>query len=469
MYLTNKPDDLFIGDKDYYKDLTYIQNTIIKKVINKKPKNIINVSAVGTGKTRITAELIKQTEKRAIIACPKNITKQWGEYFDNAYIYEAGKKPLKLDLDYSAPATHIIIGKEYLAKVLNDNKTKKATIGRFASQFDTLVVDESHRQSGKSMSFKRFKGLNMPYKILLSATPEFNDPINLYRQLTELFQLPINYSWFKGNCVKTKQVVRPMTRADRSRGLHSFVAKSGQSFVIDNVIDGWDEGGKEELLKKAECVIDIKNKKLPYRDIFVGVNLSPLQRKMYDELLDKSFTSARGGHGELLASLPITKRIRLRQICLAEPQLEWVNALKDDVYFDESSKSSKYDAIEKILEQEKGRMIIWSNSRQFSNMLQSKNKRIRAFVGGMSVKQSQEIQKWFIDTTDAVLAIVYTAGSEGLDSFKDVCNTEIIANIADGKLGATQEQASGRLNRTGSPYKYINRYYLIAKDTIESP
>jgi superfamily II DNA or RNA helicase len=461
---------LFIGDKDYFEKLTFIQNSIIEQIKQLNPKNIINVSAVGTGKTLTTAKILQNYSGNSIVASPKNITKQWNTYFDNAVIYDAIKNKLNISLNWQANS-NLIIGKEYFAKKLNDNKQKKATVNYFAKQYNNFVIDESHRQSRKSISFKRFSNLPINHKILLSATPEFNAPLNLYKQLTQFFNLNISYNWFENNCVKLKQITRPAQSYDYQKikqgQLFSFKSKQGQTFVKDYVIDGWTSNGKELLLGKAECVIDIQNKKLPYENIIIRVDISPIQRKMYDELLAQSFTQARGGHGELLATLPITLRIRLRQILLAEPQLEWQNSLKDEVYFDESSKSSKFDEIKHILENEPNRLIIWTDSKQFAQMCEKKHSRIKAFTGGMTAKQSQQLESWFTSTHNAVLAIVYTAGSEGLDTFKDVCNTEIIANIADGRLGATMEQASGRLNRTGSPFDFIKRYWLIADNTFE--
>jgi len=223
------------------------------------------------------------------------------------------------------------------------------------------------------------------------------------------------------------------------------------------------------FVKTLPCYFRDEADKKPYLRYRVQVDVTPEQRKQITSMEEKSLVWL--DENPLVADLPIVQKIRLRQMALGEVTFND----EDEVDFADDCNSSKLDACLKIIERHPGEKIFfWTDSKRFARVVakrlsqQVSGSRAEAWTGDTSQQNRDRIKKDFLDPKSDLrfLAISIAALAEGADGFQRVCSTEVWLNRSFN--GVLNEQAEGRLNRTGQKAEHVVQYFLVANDTADS-
>jgi SNF2 family DNA or RNA helicase len=490
----NNPEELSIADDRYFERLTEVQGRALDYIAaSGSARRVLNTSSTGTGKTRMAMEYISRFDGYMnnhipIVICPKATKEQWIEAFG-----KSGRKAvdaIKIGMDTNMEiADALVTTPQCLGRWMttNSNSRKQEVKDRnqiFASRFGMVLYDEVHSASRNSQALDALRRF-MPYceaTYAMSATPDWNNPENIY-ELCKVIYPNINHmpeDMFRQRFCIQEPFVRDAKPYDRKRGLRVFMNHRGDLVCEDFKVTGWKSPDSvDEYLSYMPCVVSVRNKLLPYEHRRVEIQLPHKQMAQYDNMLDYKTIETRTG--DYVADYPIVARIRMRQICLAEVESVDLEAVLrklveagkkppkslPDIRFTEGGASPKADWIAHAAEVSKRRVIVWTDSAQFAELLERRIPNLMAYTGKMSPKKRKGAVDWFHRTSNAFLCIVCAAGGTGLDGLQRTCNTQIWANRSEPLWGAQERQCLGRLNRTGSPFGKVYNYELVAKGTME--
>lgn len=202
-----------------------------------------------------------------------------------------------------------------------------------------LVIDESSRIKNPSAKRTRYlisRADQVPFKRILSGTPVTNGIENLYSQFLFLDQMILGfntYTTFKHRYC----IIRAVTYGEM------IVGYQNEAELIEKL-----EGCSFRVLK-SEC-LDLPEKIYKRHP----VQLSPNQRKVYDDLVQESLAEFEGE--EITADLAIVKLLRLQQVVCGwfptNKKLRPTLLPLDDV-------NPRIKALQTILEDVEGKVIIW--------------------------------------------------------------------------------------------------------------
>lgn len=194
------PDDYMPKDPDF-KRLTYQKEAVNQGfAIMKQHHGFILADVVGLGKTFTALMVVKRHlletgyKKPILIVTPPAIKQSWIDsinYFDKDEIAERRIRPL-INLTTIGCLDDINETDEYIAENDFDSAFKK-------EEYGMVVVDESHRfRNDGTVMYQKLDDLigsinPNPYVVLLSATPQNNEPYDLRNQIY-LFQREHNKS-----------------------------------------------------------------------------------------------------------------------------------------------------------------------------------------------------------------------------------------------------------------------------------
>ena len=221
----------------------------------------------------------------------------------------------------------------------------------------------------------------------------------------------------------------------------------------------------------------------------VTVTLTPLQRRMYKEMLattmvwmeDHDWPIESGGW-------PLVEHMRLLQICLGTPKVETLTSynsageieLENQVTFPLDCKSSKIDAtIDILTDAPAGEpFIVWTHSTALIPALVDRinrafpkgEHRATRWDGTVSGRSRDAILDGFGKGGPNIIVAQIAALAEGVDGLQLVCHNEIIVSKSSNNLHNAQAfggiNGGGRIDRPGQT-QTINRWVLMAEDTIE--
>lgn len=226
--------------------------------------------------------------------------------------------------------------------------------------------------------------------------------------------------------------------------------------------DGFEVTGERvpgAFVNSLPCYIRMEATRTPYVVRKCYVDLSPKQRKMYDQMETEALAWL--DDHPLVAEVPIVQRTRLRQMTLAEVSLDD----EGSVNFADDCESSKIDALEKVLfKHHPGEPVfILTDSQKFARVVTARlGPLAREWSGKTSAKERVEIKAAFGDTVRYIVAVI-PAVAEGLDGLQKVCNVEVW--LSESLNGILNVQAEGRLNRRGQRADNIYQYKIMARDT----
>ena len=420
----------------------------VARMVNEPTRAALNASQYGTGKTVVTVEVGQQVagaDGVKIIVAPLHTKYSWRstilrQYPDETVQFVNSLKSGKAALDdlLALKAGWYIFGREFFqTKRINDALVK------IIEKVDYLAYDECQRWANhRSQGFKAMKRMKAKYRMALSATPGANKFSGLYAITQWLWPKLEGHASFWTWAATWGNVVQDYysTNVDGERVPGAFVAS-------------------------LPCYVRLeKDFGDPIEDR-IEVVLSPKERRIYDQI-EKTMI-AWFGDNPLVITLPIVKRIRLRQASLGELTYDAEN---DVVGFPLDMKSSKYDAlIGFINEHDDEPILILTDSAKYANIVAARlaleGKRAVSWTGEVSEKERREILDAFVETkeVDYIVATIASIG-EGVDGLQHRAHIMVWLSRSDNMM--LNEQAFRRLHRRGQD-KTVISVDIVALDTID--
>lgn len=420
----------------------------IDRMVNEPTRAALNASQYGTGKTVVTVEVGQRVAGSygvKIIVAPLHTKRSWkstilGQYPDENVQYvnslKAGKQALE-DL-LSLKAGWYIFGREYL-----QSKRVQEQVAKIIDKVDFMAYDECQRWANhKSQGFKMMKRMRAKYRMALSATPGGNRFAGLYG-ITQ-------WLWPK---------------LEGHQSFWTWAHRWGvveQDYYSTKVTGELNPGA---FVSSLPCYIRLeKDFGDPIEDR-IEVELSPKERRIYDQI--ERTMIAWFGENPLVITLPIVKRIRLRQASLGELMYDAEN---DVVSFPLDMKSSKYDALSGfIADHEDEPLLILTDSAKYANIVAARlaleGYAAVSWTGEVSEKERHEILEAFRDDkgVDYIVATIASIG-EGVDGLQHRSHIMVWLSRSDNMM--LNEQAFRRLHRRGQT-KTVISIDIVAVDTYD--
>jgi SNF2 family DNA or RNA helicase len=216
-------------------------------------------------------------------------------------------------------------------------------------------------------------------------------------------------------------------------------------------------------------------KELPpkyYTDI--TVDLPPRQRKAYDQMR-KHMLAWVGEHEdqELSAPVIVAQLVRLQQFALASPAISYeqvknrkTGELEERMKVVLEEPSAKADALEEIIEDADGPIVVFSQSRSMVDLVSARLERKRISVGRYTGKVPQPIRDRNVELFQAgklrVLAGTIAAGGESIDLYRSSTVVFLDRHWSPSK----NVQAEDRLHRMGQR-DAVQVIDIIARNTVD--
>lgn len=438
-------------------ELTEKQKAAVERIVAEPTRAALVASDTGTGKTFVAVAAAKESSAETVLViAPPNTCDSWKKSFeqfgfntDESFFVIDGKHPeyftsLKAGVPgvYFASRNFVALSgtqkKEKSGKVVRGVRHDWSTI-----RPDVVIYDEVHAiQNRWSQGFTAIKNMKAHLKIAMSATPAGNS--------------------FEGMWTICRWLWPDVRNADGSL----LVDNSKWRWVAEwcsvqtNRYTRWKVVGERnpgEWVAQLPCYIRDEADRVPTDVVDIEVNLSERQRELYDKLKEEAFIWL--DEHPMSVEIPTTKYMRLRQLSLGEFTIE-----DDEVVFAEDCKSSKLDAAERILHNHQDEpVLIFTDSARFAKVA-AKRLGAELWSGEVSAADRARIKAGFGTDYMRIVATIASIG-EGTDGFQKVCSTEIW--LSEDLNGILNEQAQGRLNRTGQKAEVITSYRIKARGTAD--
>ena len=426
---------------------TMEQEEAIERIVSEPTGGVLQASDLGTGKTLMAVEAALRFAGDGVIVVSAPLHTYYG-WFDTLFGQTDGARQFR--------------------KV--DNKTKQGKNNLEALQWgtkgwyfvgreffrlqdwsnvpiDVMVHDECHSlQNRKSKGFKTARNVEARLTIAQSAT------------------------WFGSSFEGAWAVLRVVYPEHDSIG--SFADRSYHRWVrnwCQTEYDHFAEGNLKivgektigNLANEIPCYINLRNTATETPEfVKVYVDLSTRQRTLYVQMERDGVAWL--ADNPMVAELPITQRVRLRQLTLGET----VVSDDDVVDFDMDCKSSKLDAVVGLLDDLVGeQVVIATDSAKFAKVVAARVGGF-AWTGDKSQQEREDAKKLFADKKLRIIVATQAAISEGTDGLQRTCRVLIELSQSDSPI--LNQQMVGRLNRTGQN-KRVVVYRVMARDTLDDP
>lgn len=415
------------------------QIAAIEKMVQEPTRAALNASQYGTGKTLVTVEVAERVAFGGVrlIVAPLFTKHSWAatikrQYTDAADVYfinssKAGKEAMNTML--SGKQGWYIIGREYLA-----SKAVRDVVAAFSPNIDFMAYDECARWANyKSAGWRMMKKMKPKYKMALSATPAGN-------KFSGMFTIT-HWLW---------------PRLEGHDSYWKFVAdhcETHEDYFSGVVVDGEKNPG--HYVSSLPCYVRLEKDFGPVVEDTIYVELSKRERKVYDEF-EKNLI-AWIEDNPIVAKFPIVKRVRLRQMTLGEVAYD---AEADTVTFDDTMKSTKYDTLVGLIEENADEpMVIFTDSQKYAHIVTEHLKRdgYRAaeWSGNVSETAREAVKEGFMDGTqyDYIVATVASIG-EGVDGLQHRARFMVWLSRSDNNQ--LNMQAFRRLYRRGQERQVVS-------------
>lgn len=189
------------------------------------------------------------------------------------------------------------------------------------------------------------------------------------------------------------------------------------------------------------------------------VDLTPNQRRMYDDLEARMATRIAEQHYTLEQAT--TLWIRLRQLALAEFTLEPTDDPdKPAVTFALNAKSSKIDEAKSIIADHPGKFVLFTDSEKFARVLAHQLGDAALYTGKNKNREAEKAE--FIAGKRQHFVCVTSAGGAGLDGLQHASNSVILFSRDTKEY--MNRQAIGRVWRRGQTNE-VRVWEILAKNT----
>lgn len=424
------------------------QAEAIERIVNEPTGGVLQASDLGTGKTLMAVEAGLRFAPNGVIVISAPLHTYYG-WFDTLFGQTDGTQQLRL-VDKKTKR-----GKNNL-EALQWGVAGWYFVGRefFRLQdwsdctFDVMVHDECHSlQNRKSKGFQTARKVNAELTIAQSAT------------------------WFGSSFEGAWSILRilypdhdsPGMFADRSyhRWVRNWCHTEYDHFAENNAkIVG--EKNLGELAATVPCYINLRNTATDEPELIpIYVDLSARQQAYYTQMEQDGVAWL--DENPMVAELPITQRVRLRQLTLGET---YIAPDTEEIDFRMDCKSSKLDAVEGLLADLVGeQVVIATDSAKFARVMAE---RIGGFAWTGDKKQAEreEAKQKFIAGQLRVIVATQAAISEGTDGLQHASRVLIEVSQSDSPI--LNQQMVGRLNRTGQERRVIV-YKIMARNTLDDP
>lgn len=415
------------------------QADAVRRMIAEPTKAALNASLMGTGKTLMGVEVAKgiNANTRLIIG-PLNTYWGWWDTIQRQTDYSSdifridssktGKEAFE-NLKAKQPGWYFI-GREFF-------RTKDWA----GIVPDIVLLDECHfAQNRKSKSFTKLKTLKAGYKLSMSGTPSGNK--------FEGFWAVSRFLW--GD---TKIVDRSFWKWVEKYALTAYSPFAGVEIVR--------EKNPGAFVADLPCYIRLEtNHNLEVVEETRFVDLTPAQRKVYDKFEKDLVVWLKDN--PMIAEVPIAARIRLRQITLAVPSINEAN----EVIFEDDAVSTKYKALQEIIEDNPGEpMLLLTDSQKYASLVARRlGGDAFEWSGVANQAQREEAKQRFLRGELRYIVAVIPAIAEGVDGLQDVCSTIVWLSHSDSNL--MNQQVIERIRRRGQK-NVVKIYDIVARDTYD--
>lgn len=468
------------------------QETAITQMVNEPTKAALLAPETGVGKTLIGVEVVKRLEAQTVLLIgpvTQKVINNWKQTFTRQgvtlpfHLINSDNTENFTRLAHKEPGIYYV-GREFFGLSATDKKATKKSPGSRKARWswskvhpEVAIFDEVQTASNRnSTTYEVLRTLKADYKIASSATPNGNKFEGLWSVCRWL--------WPKAQKPNVPADAMPHEKLYVDNSFWRWEATWGTVEVEEIYVAGKPRtirkllGEKEpgKFVDSLPCYIRIEADRKPYELRKVFVDLTPTQRRIYDDLENQALAWL--DDHPLVADIPIVKRIRLRQVTLGEPTMVDTGEVTDigepifAVEFDPQCESSKIDAVFKIIDKhEVGKQIVfWTDSQKFARVVTYRlNQRYGPYAkewsGAVTQKVRQTIFDDFVAGTVRYIVAVIPALAEGVDGLQHVCHTEVWLNESSNEMQNTQAQ--GRLNRQGQPASKIRQYKLLAENTAD--
>lgn len=440
------------------------QVPLIRQIAEDTGPGCIIGAEIGAGKTLLAVEgALERFATRGLVVAPLPVLENWQNTFadqtDGAVqLRPCGKTkyadiPAKIlqanlrDFMDGKPGFYFMgrefwITQDWYTSNEVDHKGKFRRKQRHAYKkhpVDVLIFDEAHFAASRdSRGSKTFLHHAADYKMAVTGTFFGNKFENAYtlpnviwgKELTDTFAL-----WRARYCATEYsphtydhvEVVGELNKGAWVRDLPNYL---------------FAEGHKGEVIPETHYV-----------------DLYPSQRRVYDAL-DRDY-AARAESGEwILAELAVTARTRLRQVSIAdidiEPGFEMKDGLKipkDTVIFPENGRSAEFDELLRLLRDHDESAVVTLDFAQaairFTQWLTQKGISAGLWAGKKWTPDDERmrLKESFMGGYTRVLVGVPAAMGTGVDGLQKVCRRMYIPSTTQN--GIEREQTIGRLDRRG--------------------
>lgn len=309
---------------------------------------------------------------------------------------------------------------------------------------DLLVYDEVHAiQNRKSRGFDVLKTIPAGYRLGLSATPQGNKFSGL---------------WAVCRWLWPKAISKVTNALHVDKSFWRWAAK--WAVVVDDCHAGKrveEERVPGAFVATLPCYVRLEAKRDEVNKETISVDLSPAQRKAYDEMEKDALTYLE--EHPLEEDVPVVVRQRLRQITLGVPTIE-----DGVVTFAPGCKSTKLEALEELIaEMPDEPMLILTDSKKFAKVAAERlGPMAREWTGDVSAGTRNKIKEQFGSEVKYIVAQIRSI-AEGIDGLQRVCRVVVWLSELEGQV-AINDQALGRINRTGQE-RPVLEYKILARNT----
>lgn len=396
---------------------------------------------LGTGKTLISVEAAHRSESLVVVVCAplntftgweRTVLSQTGQTLRHINAKKAGKEAFEA----------LAEGKQGWY-IINWELMRRYDWRTF--DIDFLIMDESAKlQNRKSRTFKAAKTFRVPRVLLLSGTPFGNRIEGAWASLNMLWPEKFKAFW---------PWVTEFLRTEPDPYTFKRITGEKSPGAVVESIPSW-------IRRKAPYEIELAVHT-------IEVSMSPVQAKIYKQFEQAAIVYL--DENPLLAELPAVKYMRLRQIALAVPTVDYDEEGEAHVYFADDAKSAKIDAMLEVIEDlpEGEPQLIWTHSKKFVDIvakrLQAKGYAAEAFHGDVPKERREEIRRQFGKEVQFICATIQSAGT-GLDGLQ-IAHIEHVLSLDENRMN--NAQSYGRLRRGGQE-RVVNRFVYRSKDTLET-
>lgn len=455
------------------------QKKVIDSVSQEPSKASLLACGLGTGKTVMAVEILKNIDpSRTLIIAPKSTFGFEPTEFDegNGWIgtlrrqgYEGPITVVKDRDDVKDGPGLWIIGREAVSAYTRKTKKKEGLDWSKVEKYDLVIYDEVHFIGNrKSESFNTIVKIRSDWRIGLSGTPfrsSFNRIWAVCRWLWPDKVRKSYWSWHY-DYVKTEKVYREDGTPVMGPGGKQVEKITGEK----------NPGEYVSLLPNYHRIESTENRTLHT----IEVDLSATQRRMYDRMEQDAMTYVQDDMA--LASIPIHKRLMLREITLGVPS-EVLTTTKvrskdgseyesDSLVFSVPVKSTKMDALMEYLgdyDPDENPVLIGTHSKKFAlaaiERIRKTYPSAELWTGDTKQSERDEIKKRFFSGESSIVLCTPHSFGTGTDGFQHRASTIIFLSRTESIT--ENDQFIGRLDRRGQKSKNVRVIDIIGHNTYD--